>query len=332
LYLTQYLPNIESHIYVCGRYDTAAMYYSGALDLMDDIPAYATNLAAAHIMLKNWPSALAAANRSLKMDESNPKAYYRRAQALEGLGQLEAAVEAYQAGLNALPTSEALAKGLQSATERLKARLTSTDDAIAQIRKMENERQRRAAEEIKLAAASVAKEDVGFSSSHSSAQVSIAKATSREAITSPAPTYNITSAGSTAAVTVVPKTGAEFRKALRSVKRDLTAAMAYLRLVGPTRLVGLLSAGIEEEELVPILQALDAFTLGEGDGAGASAEVFGLLEGVSRAGRVTIACAMLDRRETARLQALLLRLHPSKAGNVPYSVDDWARIRVSLGV
>ena len=58
------------------------MYYSGALDLVDDVPAYATNLAAAHVMLKDWPAALAAADRGLRMDASNPKAHYRRAQAL----------------------------------------------------------------------------------------------------------------------------------------------------------------------------------------------------------------------------------------------------------
>ena len=299
----------------------AAMYYSGALDLMDNIPAYATNLAAAHIMLKNWPSALAAADSSLKLDESNPKAHYRRAQALEGLGRLEESVEAYQTGLNALPTSEALAKGLQAATERLKARRSATD-------------KRHVAEEMKFAAAAVKNKDVA-SSTHSLAQATIAEAGSHEASISSASTNKISSAASTsasAAFTGVPKTGAEFRKMLRSVKRDMTAAIAYLRLVGPTRLVGLLAAGIEEEELVPVLQALDAYTQGVGYGPGAAAEVFSLLESVSQAGRVTLACAMLDRRETARLQALLLRLHPSKAGNVPYSVDDWARIRVSLGV
>jgi hypothetical protein len=323
-----------TRVYCSGRYQTAAMYYSGALDLMDNVPAYATNLAASHIMLKNWPLALAAADRSLKMDDINPKAHYRRAQALEGLGRLEEAVEAYQSGLNALPNSEALSKGLRSATERLQARLSATDDAVAQIRKMENERQRRAAEEIKTAAAAAAAanyKNVGSSSTQSMPQA----ATGKAAITSPPSTKNISSAASISAAgagTVVPKTGAEFRKTLRSVKRDMTAAMAYLRLVGPTRLVGLLAAGLEEEELVPVLQALDAYTQGADDVTGAATEAFGLLEAVSRAGRVTIACAMLDRRETARLQALLLRLHPSKAGNVPYSVDVWARVRVSFGV
>lgn len=305
------------------------MYYSGALDLVDDVPAYATNLAAAHVMLKDWPAALAAADRGLRMDASNPKAHYRRAQALEGLGRLEEAVAAYEAGLTALPSSEQLAKGLRAATERLEARRSATSDALEQIRRREAERQRCASREAAEAATATAAKGAanlppaspspsshGGPGSHDSARAAV-----------PAPAADPLTAG-------VPKTGAELRKALRGIRRSPAAVLAYVRAVGPERLAGLLAAGIEEEELVPVLQALDGHVQGGAAeaGAGALGEAFGLLEGVSRAGRVRIACAMLDRRESARLQALLLRLHPTQAGAVPYSVEDWARVRVALGV
>ena len=289
------------------------MYYSGALDLVDNVPAYATNLAAAYVMLKDWQSALSAADRSLRMDEENPKAHYRRAQALEGLGRLEEAVAAFETGLAALPSSEALAKGLRAAKERLEARRTATDDALAQIRKKEAERKHRAAEESAAAA------------------VSVAAAVASKPSPSPAASVNkgsVTTATPESSPFAGPTSGAEFRKCLRNVRRKPEAALAYLVLVGPERLAGLLAAGIEEEELVPVLQALDVHAQAGVD----AADAFRLLDGVSQAGRVRIASAMLDRREAARLQALLLRLHPSKAGQVPYSVDDWARVRVALGV
>jgi tetratricopeptide (TPR) repeat protein len=313
------------------RYQAAAMYYSGALDLVDDVAAYATNLAAAHVMLKDWPAALAAADRSLRVEAGNPKAHYRRAQALEGLGRLEEAVAAYEAGLAALPGSEALAKGLRAATERLEARQSATSDALEQIRRNEAERRRRAEEEAVAAAAAVAAAVAANQKSAGAVPAEGNASKGANAAGNGAAAAAAAAAGGAAGVPPVPKTGAEFRKGLRGVRRSPVAAMAYLRVVGADRLAGLLSGGVEEEELVAMLQALDGHA--QGGAAAAAAEAFGVLEGVSRAGRVRIACAMLDRREAARLQALLLRLHPTQAGGgVPYSVEDWARVRVALGV
>lgn len=48
----------------------------------------------------------------MKLDGGNAKAHYRKAQALESLGQLTESEEAYEAGLSLLPDSDQLKKGL----------------------------------------------------------------------------------------------------------------------------------------------------------------------------------------------------------------------------
>ena len=91
-----------------------------------------------------------------------------------------------------------------------------------------------------------------------------------------------------------------------------------------------MSSGLEEEELVLIIRSL-----AEHGAAAAPQQAFELLEGVAKVPRVPIVLAMLDRKDAKMLEALLLRLHPSKAseaGQVTYDVEAWATLRKALGV
>ncbi|MGB1604146.1 MAG: hypothetical protein ACPIOQ_66050, partial [Promethearchaeia archaeon] len=125
----------------------------------------------------------------------------------------------------------------------------------------------------------------------------------------------------------VPRSGAEVKKTLRSMRRDMEGLFAYLSLCPPDSLPKLLSSGLEEEELVVCVRAVADVGL-----AASPQASFALLEGLAKVPRVAIVTAMLDRADAKMLETVLLRLHPSKAEGVSYDVDRWAQLRTALRV
>jgi hypothetical protein len=134
---------------VC-RFQAAATYFSGLRELSTR-SARASNLAMSHARQLNWPSALAAANRSLVIDRTNPKALFYRALALERLGRLEEALGTYRDGVLQLPACKPMEEGLREAEAQLAAQLAvkrrASEDEVtmARIRRREAEKQRVAA-------------------------------------------------------------------------------------------------------------------------------------------------------------------------------------------
>ncbi len=58
-----------------------------------------TNRAAAYLMLSQYREALADCNAAIVIDAANSKSYFRKATALKGMGRLDEAIAAYDAGL-----------------------------------------------------------------------------------------------------------------------------------------------------------------------------------------------------------------------------------------
>ncbi|EKX55546.1 hypothetical protein GUITHDRAFT_83795 [Guillardia theta CCMP2712] len=89
-----------------GKYQLALMHYCAAIELVGHHPTYSTNLAATYLALKDYENARVSSEAAMAVDASYPKAFYRHAQALEGLGRLPEALETIEKGLRLLPESE----------------------------------------------------------------------------------------------------------------------------------------------------------------------------------------------------------------------------------
>ena len=89
-----------------GKYQLALMHYCAAIELVGHHPTYSTNLAATYLALKDYENARMSSEAAMAVDASYPKAFYRHAQALEGLGRLPEALQTIEKGLRLLPESE----------------------------------------------------------------------------------------------------------------------------------------------------------------------------------------------------------------------------------
>ncbi|KAJ1493215.1 hypothetical protein T484DRAFT_1768985, partial [Baffinella frigidus] len=94
------------------------MHYSAAIDLIDDSATYYTNLAAAHVALKDWPNAIKMAHKARK---------------------------AYEEGLFLLPDSQQMLDGRQAVTADLRAGEEAEATALVRIRAMQGEKAAREA-------------------------------------------------------------------------------------------------------------------------------------------------------------------------------------------
>lgn len=271
------------------------MHYSAAIDLVDDDSTFYTNLAAAHYALKDYANALKMAVRGVKLDGGNAKAHYRKAQALEGLGQLEDAKDAYEAGLGILPDSEQLRGGLASVSERLRASANVEKDALEKIKEMARVRWDK----------EVAKSPVAAKPAESKAAPAPAESGGRG----------------------MPASGAALKKHIKGLGRDSAKVWGYLSGIASDAVGKLLVSGLEEEELMSIVRACEEHGL-ETDAKHAW-EVVRSLAGVPRVG---ITCMMLDRRDTTKLETLLLKLHPAKAHGAGHTVEEYAAMRKALGI
>lgn len=79
------------------------------------------NLAMCHLKESAWNKALLACDESIAIDKSNPKAYYRKALALENMKDFKLALHAANQGLELAPEDKAMAK-LKARIEAKKAK------------------------------------------------------------------------------------------------------------------------------------------------------------------------------------------------------------------
>ena len=295
-----------------GKYRSAIMHYSAAIDLDDANATYYTNLAAAHNVLKDYENGLKMAIAARKADPKYVKGIYRHAQALQGLGKLREALAAYEEGLALMPDSAQMAEGRTQVCKAIRDSESSELNAIAKLKALKEQEE---------------KQKAAHAQQPPAATKSVAAPPIAAAGVGGAPQGPVGAAGASESG---PKSGAEIKKALRNMRKDMVGLFQMMVQCAPAQLPKLLKSGLEEEELVPIIRSL-----AEHGVAAAPQQSFELLRGLADVPRVAIVLAMLDRKDTKMLEALLLRLHPSKAseaGLVTYDVEAWANLRKALGV
>jgi len=304
-----------------GKHRSAIMHYSAAIDLDDANPTYYTNLAAAHNVLKDYENGLKMALAARKADPSYAKGVYRHAQALQGLGKLRDALTAYEEGLALMPESVQMQEGRKEVTKAIRESESSEFNALAKLKALKQEGDKKKAAAMELAA-SKAKEAAASSSSAPNTPASV----------------RAVGAGKTGAASAGgAKSGADIKKAMRNMRKDMPGLCDYLMLCVPAQLPKLLNSGVEEEELVMLLRAV-----AEHGVTAAPQQSFDFLEGLVNVPRVPIVTAMLDRKDSKMLEGVLLRLHPSKAneaaaaategGSVNYNVQRWTQLRKAFGI
>ena len=250
----------------------------------------------------------------MRLDGNNAKAHYRKAQALESMGKLAESEEAYQAGLSLLPESEQLKNGLSSVRERLRASKNVEADALAKIKEMAKEKEgkdKAMAEEEKRKASLAAE----------------AKTATAAAAAAAVAGHGGASGGADAAGRSVPVSGAALKRQIKNLGKDSAKLWGYLGKICGDSVGKLLVSGLEEEELMPIVKALEEHGV-----ASDAKQSWQVIKSVASVPRVGITCKMLDRRDSAKLETLLLKLHPAKASAAGHTVEEYAAVRKSLGV
>jgi len=111
-----------NEFYKSKNYKSAISSYTKAIELDVNSAALLTNRAAAQLMLLNYKEAMDDCNAAILLDNTNSKAYFRKATALKGLGRLTDAIASLDKGLDIDPRSAtALADkaSLQNAQEKI---------------------------------------------------------------------------------------------------------------------------------------------------------------------------------------------------------------------
>ena len=105
LLTTEYWKNKGNNEYKSKSYPQSIISYTKAIQLIDDDTdnlsiktSLLNNRAAAYLMLLQYKEAIADCDYTIKIDETVSKAYFRKATALKGLGQLEQAIQALNKG------------------------------------------------------------------------------------------------------------------------------------------------------------------------------------------------------------------------------------------
>jgi tetratricopeptide (TPR) repeat protein len=88
-----------NELYTQKSYTAAVEAYSKAIELDSGNALLYNNRAAAHLMLLQYKEALHDTDTAISLDNGLSRAYFRKATALKGLGRLDAALTAVQAGL-----------------------------------------------------------------------------------------------------------------------------------------------------------------------------------------------------------------------------------------
>ncbi|VUZ40902.1 unnamed protein product [Hymenolepis diminuta] len=96
------------------------------------------NMAASQLKLLAYTATIGSCNEVLLLDPTNIKALYRKAQALEAVGEFTEAIEAYEEGLRHHPTSEILKKSRNEAQEAWKKERSRQSEALFRYFKKHN--------------------------------------------------------------------------------------------------------------------------------------------------------------------------------------------------
>ncbi|KAJ9441081.1 hypothetical protein DIPPA_20116 [Diplonema papillatum] len=105
-----------------GDYGAAEQCYGMVLGTACSLEQYVigfTNRAAARLAMQNFAGAVADADRAIALSQENPKAHFRKAQALSGLGQHEDALVEYMAAQLSAPGDRAIQKGIDLCEQHL---------------------------------------------------------------------------------------------------------------------------------------------------------------------------------------------------------------------
>ena len=97
-----------------GNYEQAIVHFSKAIDLGGNHVLY-SNRSACFCGLRKYEEALSDATKCIEMKSDWGKGYGRKGAALHGLGRFDAAIEAYEKGLDVEPGLAMLTKGLEDA-------------------------------------------------------------------------------------------------------------------------------------------------------------------------------------------------------------------------
>ena len=304
-----------------GKHRSAIMHYSAAIDLDDSNPTYYTNLAAAHNALKDYDNGLKMALAARRADPSYAKGIYRQAQALQGLGRLREALKAYEEGLALIPESTQMLEGRKEVSKAIRDAESSELNALAKLKAIKEAEAERQAAEAKQA------QDVAAKSRSDAAPADPKKGGLEKKAGA-----GVVCGGAPGA----PKSGSDIKRGLRNMRKDMPGLFKFVSLCVPSQLPALLSSGLEEDELVMLIRSVAEHGAGN-----APQESFVFLEGLVKVPRVAIVTAMLDRKDSKMLEAVLLRLHPSKANevaaaagkpSVTYDIEQWANLRKTFGV
>ncbi|KAI5451669.1 hypothetical protein NCC49_001650 [Naganishia albida] len=96
----------------------------------DEISSALLNRSVAASKMGAWTAACADAETCIKMNNKNPKAYFRKATALQGMGRLDEALSALETGLLFEPDNAELKTTMQTIKEQLKTLKASTEPLV----------------------------------------------------------------------------------------------------------------------------------------------------------------------------------------------------------
>lgn len=121
-----------NEFYKAAKYQEAVAAYSKAIDLDKTNAALLTNRAAAYLMLLSYKEAKEDCDAAIALDDTNSKAYFRKATALKGLGRIDEAITALEQGLQHDPRSATALKDKEA--------LIKAKDCIVQLRELFSQR------------------------------------------------------------------------------------------------------------------------------------------------------------------------------------------------
>ncbi len=111
-------------MYTEKKYSPAVDAYTRAIELDRGNALLYNNRAAAHLMLLQYKEALNDTEKAISLDNTLSRAYFRKATAMKGLGNLDGAITAIEQGLVHDPSSKA---ALQDKTALMNARNKITE-------------------------------------------------------------------------------------------------------------------------------------------------------------------------------------------------------------
>lgn len=102
-----------------GNYEKAIEFYTYATEMDPNNHVFYTNRAMCYAAMKKWDKSLRDAETSIKYKKDWEKGHYRRGMALQNLGRLQEAVQAFQECVKLSPQTADFAKALDAAKKEM---------------------------------------------------------------------------------------------------------------------------------------------------------------------------------------------------------------------